>query len=88
MVLLPPPPPSFGSLCAETPGTKGNKFGDVDNAGFSFNTNKINFPLSGFRMVGIMAMMDPPRATVPDSIAKCQVITSFYCFLLCPRNIH
>jgi sodium/potassium-transporting ATPase subunit alpha len=40
--------------------------------GFSFNTNKINFPLSGFRMVGIMAMMDPPRASVPDSIAKCQ----------------
>jgi magnesium-transporting ATPase (P-type) len=40
--------------------------------GFSFNTSKINFPLSGFRMVGIMAMMDPPRASVPDSIAKCQ----------------
>lgn len=40
--------------------------------GYSFTTNKINFPLSGFRMVGIMAMMDPPRATVPDSIAKCQ----------------
>ena len=40
--------------------------------GFSFNTHKINFPLSGFRMVGIMAMMDPPRASVPDSIAKCQ----------------
>ncbi len=29
--------------------------------GFSFSTNKINFPLSGFRMVGILAMMDPPR---------------------------
>ena len=23
-------------------------------------------------MVGIMAMMDPPRASVPDAIAKCQ----------------
>merc|ERR1712020_431384 len=31
-----------------------------------------NFPLSGYRMVGIMALMDPPRASVPDAIAKCQ----------------
>ena len=40
--------------------------------GFAFDTNNINFPLSGFRLVGIMSMMDPPRASVPDSIAKCQ----------------
>eukprot|EP00095_Tigriopus_kingsejongensis_P006796 snap_masked-scaffold1064_size65302-processed-gene-0.1 protein:Tk06796 transcript:snap_masked-scaffold1064_size65302-processed-gene-0.1-mRNA-1 annotation:"sodium potassium-transporting atpase subunit alpha-like isoform x2" len=40
--------------------------------GFAFDPNNINFPLSGFRMVGIMSLIDPPRASVPDSIAKCQ----------------
>ncbi len=40
--------------------------------GFQFNPNNINFPLSGFRLVGVMSLMDPPRATVPDAIAKCQ----------------
>lgn len=40
--------------------------------GFKFSPQNINFPLSGFRLLGIMAMIDPPRATVPDSIAKCQ----------------
>jgi sodium/potassium-transporting ATPase subunit alpha len=40
--------------------------------GFSFSSQNINFPLSGFRLLGIMAMIDPPRAAVPDSIAKCQ----------------
>jgi sodium/potassium-transporting ATPase subunit alpha len=40
--------------------------------GFQFNAENINFPLSGFRLIGIMSLMDPPRANVPDSIAKCQ----------------
>ncbi len=40
--------------------------------GFQFNPNQINFPLSGFRLVGVVSLMDPPRATVPDAVAKCQ----------------
>ena len=40
--------------------------------GFSFSSQNINFPLSGFRLLGIMSLIDPPRPTVPDSIAKCQ----------------
>jgi len=40
--------------------------------GYNFNNQNINFPLSGFRMVGLMSMIDPPRATVPDAVAKCQ----------------
>ena len=40
--------------------------------GFQFNAENINFPLSGFRLMGIVSLMDPPRANVPDSIAKCQ----------------
>ncbi|QQP34851.1 Sodium/potassium-transporting ATPase subunit alpha, partial [Caligus rogercresseyi] len=40
---------------------------------YEFTTKgKVNFPLKGFRLLGMMSMMDPPRATVPDSIAKCQ----------------
>ncbi|TRY70575.1 hypothetical protein TCAL_08725 [Tigriopus californicus] len=40
--------------------------------GFAFDSNNINFPLTGFRLIGIMSLIDPPRASVPDSIAKCQ----------------
>merc|ERR1712193_207907 len=31
-----------------------------------------NFPLSGLCFVGLMSMIDPPRAAVPDAVAKCR----------------
>merc|ERR1712172_395437 len=31
-----------------------------------------NFPLEGLRFVGLMSMIDPPRAAVPDAVAKCR----------------
>ena len=40
--------------------------------GFQFSSQNINFPLSGFRLLGLVSLIDPPRASVPDSIAKCQ----------------
>lgn len=40
--------------------------------GFPFNTEKINFPMNDLRLVGLMGMIDPPRETVPDAIAKCR----------------
>ncbi|CAD5227303.1 unnamed protein product [Bursaphelenchus xylophilus] len=40
--------------------------------GFSFDTEEINFPMDGFRFVGLMSMIDPPRAAVPDAVAKCR----------------
>ena len=40
--------------------------------GFQFSAQNINFPLSGFRLLGLVSMIDPPRPSVPDSIAKCQ----------------
>ena len=40
--------------------------------GFQFSAQNVNFPLSGFRLLGIVSLFDPPRPTVPDSIAKCQ----------------
>jgi len=33
---------------------------------------KDNFPLTGLRFVGLMSMIDPPRAAVPDAVAKCR----------------
>ncbi|KAG9511132.1 Sodium/potassium-transporting ATPase subunit alpha-1 [Fragariocoptes setiger] len=31
-----------------------------------------NFPLDGLRFVGLISMIDPPRAAVPDAVAKCR----------------
>lgn len=40
--------------------------------GYKFNSDDPNFPLEGFRFVGLMSMIDPPRAAVPDAVAKCR----------------
>jgi len=39
---------------------------------FDIEANPPNFPLSGLRFVGLMSMIDPPRAAVPDAVAKCR----------------
>lgn len=40
--------------------------------GFKFDADDPNFPESGLRFVGLMSMIDPPRAAVPDAVAKCR----------------
>ena len=40
--------------------------------GFAFNADDPNYPLTGLRFVGLMSMIDPPRAAVPDAVAKCR----------------
>lgn len=40
--------------------------------GFPFDADEENFPLTGLRFVGLMSMIDPPRAAVPDAVAKCR----------------
>jgi len=40
--------------------------------GFNFDIDDVNFPLEGLRFVGLMSMIDPPRAAVPDAVAKCR----------------
>ena len=40
--------------------------------GYPFNPDDVNFPLEGFRFVGLISMIDPPRAAVPDAVAKCR----------------
>ncbi len=41
-------------------------------SGFEFNTEEINFPMEGLRFVGLMSLIDPPRAAVPDAVGKCR----------------
>ncbi|KAK7863673.1 hypothetical protein R5R35_003074 [Gryllus longicercus] len=40
--------------------------------GFKFDGEDPNFPLKDLRFVGLMSMIDPPRAAVPDAVAKCR----------------
>merc|ERR1712214_2177 len=41
-------------------------------SGYPFDADDVNFPLEGLRFVGLMSMIDPPRAAVPDAVAKCR----------------
>lgn len=40
--------------------------------GYPFDSDEENFPLTGLRFVGLMSMIDPPRAAVPDAVGKCR----------------
>jgi sodium/potassium-transporting ATPase subunit alpha len=41
-------------------------------SGFKYDADEVNFPVDGLRFVGLMSMIDPPRAAVPDAVAKCR----------------
>jgi len=41
-------------------------------SGYPFDGDAENFPLTGLRFVGLMSMIDPPRAAVPDAVGKCR----------------
>jgi len=42
--------------------------------GFAFDVEEepANFPLDGLCFVGLISMIDPPRAAVPDAVTKCR----------------
>ncbi|KAL1282864.1 hypothetical protein QQF64_001667 [Cirrhinus molitorella] len=40
--------------------------------GFAFDTDEVNFPTENLCFVGLMSMIDPPRAAVPDAVGKCR----------------
>jgi len=40
--------------------------------GFAFDTDEVNFQTENLTFVGLMSMIDPPRAAVPDAVAKCR----------------
>ncbi|KAG2464762.1 AT1A1 ATPase, partial [Polypterus senegalus] len=45
---------------------------DQFEAGFQFDTDDVNFPTENLCFVGLMSMIDPPRAAVPDAVGKCR----------------
>ncbi|XP_062390800.1 sodium/potassium-transporting ATPase subunit alpha-1b isoform X1 [Sardina pilchardus] len=40
--------------------------------GFQFDTDDLNFSTDDLCFVGLMSMIDPPRAAVPDAVGKCR----------------
>ncbi|XP_075260291.1 sodium/potassium-transporting ATPase subunit alpha-2-like isoform X2 [Convolutriloba macropyga] len=42
------------------------------NEDTKFDTDNPNFPMDDLCFVGLMSMIDPPRAAVPDAVAKCR----------------
>lgn len=60
-----------GPLCL-SPGFCFLNLPNTFSKGFKFNTDEINFPMSNLCFVGLIAMIDPPRAAVPDAVSKCR----------------
>ena len=46
--------------------------GDQFPPGYPLDADEENFPLTGLRFLGLMSMIDPPRAAVPDAVSKCR----------------
>ncbi|KAK5621174.1 Sodium/potassium-transporting ATPase subunit alpha-3 [Crenichthys baileyi] len=40
--------------------------------GFAFDTDDVNFVTENLCFVGLISMIDPPRAAVPDAVGKCR----------------
>lgn len=40
--------------------------------GHPFDSDDVNFPIYELRFLGLVSMIDPPRAAVPDAVAKCR----------------
>ncbi|XP_072296695.1 sodium/potassium-transporting ATPase subunit alpha-2 isoform X1 [Eucyclogobius newberryi] len=40
--------------------------------GFSFDEDEENFPTESLCFLGLISMIDPPRAAVPDAVGKCR----------------
>ena len=41
-------------------------------SGFQFDCDNVNFPIENLRFLGMISMVDPPRAAVPDAVRKCR----------------
>nr|AOR50755.1 Na+/K+-ATPase alpha subunit [Tridacna squamosa] len=39
---------------------------------YKYDPDDVNFPITGLRFIGLMSMIDPPRAAVPDAVGKCR----------------
>jgi sodium/potassium-transporting ATPase subunit alpha len=41
-------------------------------SGYAFDADSANFQLNKLRFLGLVSMIDPPRAAVPDAVRKCR----------------
>ncbi|XP_026541078.1 potassium-transporting ATPase alpha chain 1 [Notechis scutatus] len=61
----------YKKVC-EIPFNSTNKFQNEFPRGYHFDSEETNFPTSGLCFAGLISMIDPPRATVPDAVMKCR----------------
>jgi len=40
--------------------------------GYAFDPDEVNFPVTNLRFLGLMSMIDPPRAAVPEAYVQIQ----------------
>ena len=58
---------------------------DLFPSDFEFSTeDPQNFPLENLCFVGMISMIDPPRAAVPDAVSKCRSAGKSLVFNACP----
>ncbi len=48
---------------------------------YQFRTNPMNFPAADLCLVGLISVMDPPRADVPQAVADCQTASIQVCMV-------
>ena len=59
--------------CQKTQGnTTSYRWSGTYGDGYEFDPDEENFPLTNLRFVGLMSLIDPPRAAVPDAVSKCR----------------
>jgi len=56
--------------------------------GFPFDSEEVNFPVANLRFLGLMSMIDPPRAAVPEAyVFKNKQIISYRIYFLAWLNV-
>lgn len=59
-------PSSFAGFCHST--LSSSQF----PRGYTFDCDEVNFPTDQLCFLGLISMIDPPRAAVPDAVGKCR----------------
>ena len=50
--------------------------------GFSFDSDEVNFPVANLRFLGLMSMIDPPRAAVPEAYVSDKQKEKLFLYLI------
>jgi sodium/potassium-transporting ATPase subunit alpha len=55
--------------------------------GYRFDSEQVNFQVDNLRFLGLMSMIDPPRAAVPEAFVFIFYYSINICFVLVLRNV-